>query len=308
MSLVSSFHTARSLHNACSRESAVTFSMPYIGIELELQAHDFEKGDRIGVGLGGKVFKAEWKSQKMPVAMKKVIHIDNVEEGRKLSCELGQEIEILSQLCHPNIIRFYGIVVLSDVYYMVTELAERKSLWDFFQHNPNPEGPRSFRWAKEIAAGVQYLHQQKCLHRNLKSSNVLLKEDLTAKICDFTKAKLTENLFAGTYTVQTNHTGSFQWLAPEAIKGEAQTEVSDVYSYGILLWELLTHKVPFEHLGLQIPGQEFQLQVKITSGERPPIPDGCGPKLASLIQRCWDQEPTKRPTITEVLFELEQGL
>lgn len=276
--------------------------LSHVGSEVgQLSAQDFEKGEKIGRGSGGLVYKGMWKVQGMPVALKKLIYFESDVQGRKSL----REVEILSKLCHPNVISYYGNVTFSDGYYMVLELAENGSLWDYFRKNPVPNLAQSWRWAREIATGVQYLHQQNCLHRDLKSSNVLLKEDLTAKIGDLATAKLMENVFES--TIQSSRTGTFQWMSPEAIRGKKVSSSWDVYSYGILLWELLTHMVPFEHLGLKIPGQEFQLQVKITEGERPPIPDGCDPKLASLMQHCWDEKPENRPSITEVLKELEQG-
>ncbi len=267
-----------------------------------MSADDFEKRDKIGGGTGGMVFRGVWMTNKaLPVAMKKLLHVDDVQ-----GLEICREVMLLRKLRHSNIIWYYGTVTLVDGYYIVTELAEKGSLWYFLRNHPDPDLQQSFRWAKEIARGVEYLHQYKCIHRDLKSGNVLLMVDLTTKICDFGSAKQvrTENVSC---TVQTSPTGTYQWRSPEAIRGKKASSSWDVYSYGILLWELMTHKIPFSHLNLRIPGEEFQLQMKICNGERPPIPDSCDPKLASVMRRCWSEEPGSRPTFTQVLADLEGG-
>ncbi len=278
----------------------VTDRLSILGTEEgALRAHDFENRDKIGGGTGGVVFRGEWTTKALSVAMKKLFHVEDAQ-----GLEICREVTILSKLRHPNIISYYGTVTLSDGYYIVTELAEEGSLWYFLRNHPDPDLHRSFRWAKEIARGVEYLHRCKCIHRDLKSGNVLLVED-HAKICDFGSAKhvQTENVS----TVRTSPTGTYQWRSPEAIHGKKASPSWDVYSYGILLWELVTHKIPFSHLNLRIPEQEFELQMKISNGERPPIPDSCKPTLASLMRRCWSEEPDSRPIFTQVLTDLEGG-
>ncbi len=264
-------------------------------------AHHFEKQDKIGGGTGGVVFRGVWTTKALPVAMKKLFHVSDAQ-----ALDICREVTILSKLRHSNIISYYGTVTLVDGYYIVTELVEKGSLWHFLRNHPDPDFQQSFRWAKEIARGVEYLHQYKCIHRDLKSGNVLLTDDLTAKICDFDSARK-HVLMKNVSTVQTSETGTYQWRSPEAIRGEKVSSAWDVYSYGIVLWELMTHKIPFSHLNLRIPGQEFQLQMKISNGERPPIPDSCDPKLASLMRRCWAEPPDSRPIFTQVLTDLEGG-
>ncbi len=262
-----------------------------------MQAHDFEKGDQIGTGTGGVVFRGVWTTKALPVAMKKLFHVDDAQ-----GLDICREVTILSKLRHPNIISYYGTVTLVDGYYIVTELAVKGSLWDFLRNNPDRDLQRSFRWATEIARGVEYLHQHEYIHRDIKSGNVLLMENLSAKICDFGSAKLTKNA-----SFQSFPTGTHQWKSPEATRGEEVSSSWDVYSYGILVWELVTHKIPFSHLNLRIPEEEYVLQMKISNGERPRIPDSCDPKLASLLRRCWAEDPGSRPTFTEILTDLERS-
>lgn len=130
---------------------------------------------------------------------------------------------MLKRLHHHNIIVYYGTVTLDDVYYIVMELAENGSLWDYL-HNAKAscilDLNQSLCWSKGIAAGVRYLHQQKLLHRDLKSPNVLLKEDTTAKIADFVLAKFTYDTSSVVSTPQSSVHGTHQWMSPEAIKSK----------------------------------------------------------------------------------------
>ncbi len=242
---------------------------------------DFSK--QIGRGSFSQVFQGVCNSK--PVAVKK-LSIGPSEE------RLRREIEI-SKLRHPNIISFFGSFTHEGSVYIITELAQ-KSLFDFLVEHPTPDHQRSFRWAKEIAAGVHYLHKNKIIHRDLKSGNVLLMADLTAKVCDFGSAKATDN----TITKQSQKTGTANWMPPEAIKEEDISQSWDVYSYGILLWELWTHKLPFTDVKL------YQLRGKVVGGLRPQIPRDCNPNISTLMQECWRDDYRSRPTFLAICSRL----
>ncbi len=247
---------------------------------------DFTKP--IGSGLFSQVFQGVCNSK--PVAVKKLY-------GRSSLERLRREIEI-RKLRHPNIISFYGSFTDEGFVYIVTELAQQ-FLFDFLKEHPIPNHQLSLRWAKEIAAGVQYLHKNRIIHKDLKSGNVLLMADLTAKICGFGSAIKTET----TTTQQTEKAGTIRWMPPEALKGEDISQSWDVYSFGILLWELWTHKLPFGDFK-----PNFLLS-KIVGGLRPPIPTDCNPRISLLMQECWREDRWSRPTfpaIRQILAESGQ--
>ena len=247
---------------------------------------DLEIGKVIGRGGGGIVYQGKCKSK--PVAIKE-LH-GGVDEER-----LQYEIERFSKLHHTNIISFYGAVTERNRVYVVTELAENGSLRDYLKSHPDPDLPQSLHWAMDIAKGVRYLHENSIIHRDLKSANVLLTADLTAKVCDFGIAKQTTNTTTKLTAVQ----GTCAWMPPEAFRGISGKQ-SDSYSYGILLWELSTRKIPFStEDGFLLPG-------KIMSGERPPIPDNCDPRLSRLMQQCWNEDRNSRPTFDRIVSILCQ--
>ncbi len=242
---------------------------------------DFSK--EIGRGAFSQIFQGVCNSK--PVAVKKLFERPSPEL-------LHRQIEI-SKLRHPNIISFYGSFTHEGLVYIVTELAQQ-SLFDFLNEHPIPNHQLSLRWAKEVAAGVHYLHKNKIIHRDLKSGNVLLMADLTAKVCDFGSAKSTDH----TTTKQTQRTGTPYWMPPEALKDEDISQSWDVYSYGILIWELWTHKLPFTDV------KPYLLPGKIVGGLRPPIPTDCNPRISELMQECWREDRRSRPTFHAICSRL----
>ncbi len=242
---------------------------------------DFSK--EIGRGSFSQVFRGVCNSK--PVAVKKLFVMPTEKNLRR-------EIEI-GKLRHPNIISFYGTFVHEGLVYIITELA-LESLFHFLQGDPFPDHQHSLRWAKEIAAGVHFLHENKVIHRDLKSGNVLLMADLTAKVADFGSAKATDN----TTTKPSQGTGTYHWMPPEAIKLDDISQAWDVHSYGILLWELWTHKLPFTDV------DSFRLPGKIVEGLRPPVPTNCNPRISELMQECWRENRKSRPTFHEILSRL----
>ena len=101
----------------------------------------------------------------------------------------------------------------------------------------------------------------------------------------------------------TNKIGTYQWMAPEVISGEQYSEQADVFSFGIILWELATRKPPYR----EKTGQQVAQEV-VKSGLRPPLPKKCPEQFLSLMQRCWDQSPDARPTFNRIIEELEKYL
>ncbi len=260
----------------------------------EISVGDLDIREKIGEGVSGQVHKGTWLSKSKPVAIKIMI-------GNPLT---EREVDTISKLHHINIVEFYGVAHLQHSLYIVTELADKGSLYHFMKREDNRGDPylsRNLYWAREIADGVRYLHDRDYVHRDLKSGNILLKDCganyWTAKICDLGLAREK----GSAVTVQTRSTGTVQWMPPEALGSQNPISMAwDVYSYGIVLWELLTHKIPFE----DVP--DIQLPNKIVNdGLRPEIPD-CHPRLASLMTNCWKKDRTERPRIQDIVPEVSR--
>lgn len=156
-------------------------------------------------------------------------------------------------------------------------------------------------WAKQCARGVAYLHSMRpkpLIHRDLKSPNLLLVAGgAHLKICDF--GTVTDKA-----TLMTNNKGSAAWMAPEVFEGSTYTERCDVYSWGIILWEMLARQQPFQNIELL-----YSIMWSVHTGHRPPLLEGCPAPVERLITACWDQSPARRPSmeeVVEVVEELEQ--
>ncbi|KAM4561183.1 mitogen-activated protein kinase kinase kinase 20 [Fundulus diaphanus] len=242
--------------------------------------------ENCGGGSFGSVYRARWISQDKEVAVKKLLKIEN-------------EAEILSVLSHRNIIQFYGAVVEAPNYGIVTEFASGGSLYDYLSSDESEKMDikQIMSWAAEIAKGMHYLHSEapiKVIHRDLKSRNVVLGADKVLKICDFGASKFLS------HTTHMSLVGTFPWMAPEVIQSLPVSETCDTFSYGVVLWEMLTREIPFKGLeGLQVAW------LVVEKNERLTIPSCCPPSFAELMRKCWTAEPKERPMFKQILCTLE---
>ncbi|XP_048755168.2 mitogen-activated protein kinase kinase kinase 20-like [Ostrea edulis] len=254
----------------------------------EIALDDLEFYERCGGGSFGSVYRAKWKSENVIVAVKKLLVLD-------------KEAHVLSLLSHRNVIQFYGAVMEEPNYCLVTEFAEKGSLFDYLQ---NPDNPMGFQhiltWAREIAQGMNYLHNEapvKIIHRDLKSKNVVISVQNVCKICDFGASR-----FMGS-TTKMSLAGTFPWMAPEVIQSQPVSDSCDAWSYGVVLWELLTHEVPYRGI------EGFQVAwLVVEKGERLTIPSTCPPCFAKLMRQCWNTDPKYRPNFKDILLTLHSML
>ncbi|XP_042558805.1 mitogen-activated protein kinase kinase kinase 20 [Clupea harengus] len=206
---------------------------------VQIRFNDISFHENCGGGSFGSVYRAHWVSQDKEVAVKKLLKIE-------------KEAEILSVLSHKNIIQFYGAILEAPNYGIVTEYASGGSLYEYLSSVESEEMNMGqvMTWAVDIAKGMHYLHSEapvKVIHRDLKSRNVVLTADKLLKICDFGASKFQS------HTTHMTLVGTFPWMAPEVIQSLPVSETCDTYSYGVVLWEMLTREVPFKGFeGLQV--------------------------------------------------------
>lgn len=152
--------------------------------------------------------------------------------------------------------------------------------------------------AIDIARGMNYLHNSipTVVHRDLKSSNLLVDKNWTVKVADFGLSRLKLETFLTTKTGK----GTPQWMAPEVLRSEPSNEKSDVYSYGVVLWELITQKVPWDTLNtMQVIGAVGFMDHRLE------IPSDADPQWSSMIESCWVSDPQRRPSFRELLERLQ---
>ncbi|XP_042191951.1 mitogen-activated protein kinase kinase kinase 20 isoform X3 [Callorhinchus milii] len=253
---------------------------------VKIRFDDLQFYENCGGGSFGSVYRAKWLSQDKEVAVKKLLKIE-------------KEAEILSVLSHRNVIQFFGAVLESPNYAIVTEYAPGGSLYEYLSSDES-EGmdmDQIMRWATEIAKGMHYLHMDapiKVIHRDLKSRNVVIAGDKVLKICDFGASRF------HSHTTHMSLVGTFPWMAPEIIQSLPVAETCDTYSYGVVLWEMLTREIPFKGLeGLQVAW------LVVEKNERLTIPSSCPVSFAELLRQSWVTDPKKRPSFKQVLGILE---
>uniref|UniRef100_A0A8C7PH24 Protein kinase domain-containing protein n=1 Tax=Oncorhynchus mykiss TaxID=8022 RepID=A0A8C7PH24_ONCMY len=253
---------------------------------VQIRFDDIHFYENCGGGSFGSVYRARWISQDKEVAVKKLLKIEN-------------EAEILSVLSHRNIIQFYGAILEAPNYGIVTEYAGGGSLYDYLSSAESEEMDlgQVMTWAMEIAKGMHYLHSEapvKVIHRDLKSRNVVVTADKVLKICDFGASRF------HSHTTHMSLVGTFPWMAPEVIQSLPVSETCDTYSYGVVLWEMLTREIPFKGLeGLQVAW------LVVEKSERLTIPSSCPTSFAELMRKCWVTEPKERPMFKHILTTLE---
>lgn len=254
-------------------------------------------GNKFASGAHSRIYRGIYKQRAVAVKMVR-IPIHKEETRLKLEQQFKSEVALLSRLYHPNIVQFIAACKKPPVYCIITEYMSQGTLRMYL----NKKEPYSLsaetilRLALDISRGMEYLHSQAVIHRDLKSSNLLLNDEMRVKVADF-----------GTSCLETQcheakgNMGTYRWMAPEMIKEKPYTRKVDVYSFGIVLWELTTALLPFQ--GMTPVQAAFAVAEK---NERPPLPASCEPALAQLIKRCWAANPWKRPDFSEIVTALEK--
>ncbi|XP_039637230.1 mitogen-activated protein kinase kinase kinase 7 isoform X1 [Perca fluviatilis] len=252
----------------------------------EINYEDIEVEEVVGRGAFGVVCKAKWKGK--DVAIKT---IESESERKAFSVELRQ----LSRVNHPNIVKLYGSC--NNPVCLVMEYAEGGSLYNVL-HGAEPlpyyTASHAMSWCFQCSQGVAYLHGMKpkaLIHRDLKPPNLLLVAGGTVlKICDFGTA-------CDIQTHMTNNKGSAAWMAPEVFEGSNYSEKCDVFSWGIILWEVITRRKPFDEIG----GPAFRIMWAVHNGTRPPLIKNLPKPIESLMTRCWSKDPSQRPSMEEIV-------
>ncbi|KAM0968172.1 hypothetical protein FF1_016628 [Malus domestica] len=263
--------------------------------EWEILWEDLQIGERIGIGSYGEVYRADWNGTE--VAVKKFLDQDF--SGDAL-VQFKCEVEIMLRLRHPNVVLFMGAVTRPPHFSILTEFLPRGSLYRLL-HRPNSQldERRRMRMALDVAKGMNYLHTSNptVVHRDLKSPNLLVDKNWNVKVCDFGLSRTKHHTFLSSKSTA----GTPEWMAPEVLRNEPANEKCDVYSFGVILWELATCCVPWKGLNpMQVVGAVgFQ-------NRRLEIPEEIDPVVAEIIRDCWQTEPNLRPSFSQLMVRLRR--
>ncbi|KAL8576599.1 hypothetical protein ACOMHN_025074 [Nucella lapillus] len=235
----------------------------------------------LGSGAQGAVFLGRLFGEE--VAVKKVRDIKET------------DIRNLRKLNHPNIISFKGVCTQAPCYCIIMEYCPYGQLYEVLRDGKEIPPALVLDWSKQIASGMNYLHSHKIIHRDLKSPNVLVAKNDVVKISDFGTSrewneKSTKMSFAGTVS----------WMAPEVIRNEPCNEKVDIWSYGVVLWEIITKEIPYK----DVDSSAIIWGVGSNSIHLP-VPDTCPEGFKLLMQQCWSAKPRNRPSFRQILMHLE---
>ena len=254
----------------------------------------------IGFGGSSDVYLGDYRGTE--VAVKKLRLLEAKKDYIK---EYKREVSSLVLLYHPYLVLLMGAIVEPFNLSIVTEYCKGGNLFDLLYKRPNIN--LSWELKKkillEIAIGMNYLHTNNppVLHRDLKSLNILL-TDKIEKSSDTTDIKISDFGLSRLYQkscILTGHLGTCYWMAPEIIVNKRYSTKVDVYSYGIIIWEVCTRKTPYSCMSQQ----QVQFYVSVKKG-RPNlkiIPNNTPPKIVQLMQMCWEHDPEKRPNFDYIV-------
>jgi len=273
----------------------------------------------VGVGAFGEVYRARlWGTE---VAMK-TLKMQAFKDSQTLLEELKKEVSIISQLRHPNVVLYIGACTMPPNVCILTEWCSRGSLYDVLHDfSVHIDAKLSIEIAMGIAQGMNYLHslEKKIIHRDLKSHNILVNKSFQVKVADFGLSHVRELQAKGSTSGSggedggvvhkgPRHYGIFgtpEWMAPEVMEGSIYTEKIDVYSFGVLLSELVTRQMPF-HDQFKIAGYMDVVDAVLDQGAIPTIPNWCSSLLGELIRACVNRNPADRPNFTDIILKLRE--
>uniref|UniRef100_A0A674NYN4 mitogen-activated protein kinase kinase kinase n=1 Tax=Takifugu rubripes TaxID=31033 RepID=A0A674NYN4_TAKRU len=235
----------------------------------------------VGSGAQGAVFLGKLHGQE--VAVKKVRNIKET------------DIKHLRKLKHPNIITFKGICTQAPCYCIIMEYCAQGQLYEVLRAGRKIQPCLLMDWAMGIAGGMNYLHLHKIIHRDLKSPNMLITYDDSVKISDFgTSKELSDK------STKMSFAGTVAWMAPEVIRNEPVSEKVDIWSFGVVLWEMLTGEVPYKDVDSSaiiwgVGNNSLHL----------PVPESCPDSFKLLLRQCWNCKPRNRPSFRQILLHLD---
>ncbi|XP_054858243.1 ephrin type-A receptor 1 isoform X2 [Eublepharis macularius] len=211
-----------------------------------------------------------------------------------------REATIMGQFNHPNIVRLEGVVTKRNPMMIITEYMENGALDTFLRENVDKFSPvQLVTLLQGIASGMTYLSDRNYVHRDLAARNILVSHNLQCKVSDFGLSRILENDVEGTYETKGGKI-PIRWTAPEAIAHRIFTSASDVWSFGIVTWEVFSYgDKPYGDMSNQ------EVMKSIEDGYRLPPPVDCPSILYELMKVCWSYDRARRPRFREIHAQLE---
>ncbi|XP_064607929.1 tyrosine-protein kinase CSK-like isoform X2 [Liolophura sinensis] len=251
-----------------------------------IPAQDLQLGEPLGDGEFGTVYKATYKGKTVAAKSLK-------ETTSKAVQSFLKEASVMTSLRHPNLVQLIGVVV-GEIIILVTEFMDKGSLVEYLRSRGRAviTKKQQIEFASDTCNAMAYLERKNLVHRDLAARNVLVNDHNIAKVSDF-------GLALGHNVNPTGGKFPIKWTAPEALRESKFTSKSDMWSFGILLWEIYSFgRVPYPRIPLA------DVVMHVEKGYRMEAPEGCPKEIYDIMMRAWKIQPEGRPTFQEVYQEL----
>lgn len=267
----------------------------------KINRYELQLGERLGAGQFGEVFAATW-AESIPVAVKVL------KDGTDVA-SFKRETDAMTKVIHENVVRFLGVCTEELPHYIIMELMDAGNLREFLMDEKGQDFnlEQLMGIARQVAVGMSHLAQMNVVHRDLRAENILLSFSgmlVKAKVADFGMARISDTY----YIASTNTKFPIKWTAPEAIRKARYSELSDIWSFGVTLWEIYTQGcVPY----YEIPIADVARKV-IDEGLRLRPPSGLPwsseevTQVQSICESCWAVKPNDRPTFSQLVDAIDQ--
>lgn len=268
----------------------------YIGKKLDGR---YEIKEIIGVGGMANVYRAYDSIDDRTVAVK--ILRDEHMQNDELLRRFRNESKAIAVLSHPNIVKVYDVSFNEDIQYIVMEYIDGITLKEYIEQQKVLRWKEAVHFTVQILRALQHAHDKGIVHRDIKPQNIMLLADGTIKVADFGIARFAR---ASQQTITDKAIGSVHYISPEQAKGDVTDEKSDIYSVGVMLYEMTTGKLPFDaESPVSVALQQIQSQPKTPRSINPDIPEG----LEDIIIRAMQKDPARRyQSAAEMLRDIDE--
>eukprot|EP00045_Choanoeca_perplexa_P009991 m.99625 g.99625 ORF g.99625 m.99625 type:complete len:691 (+) comp15104_c0_seq1:118-2190(+) len=260
----------------------------------ELSREEITMGKLLGSGQYGEVYQGHWVKFNRKVAVK-TLKTDTMNEQDFL-----KEADVMKRMKHENLVRLWGICSQGRPLFIVTEFMPNGNLLDYLRTDAGRveiDATAMMYCASQIAAGMCFLEEKRFIHRDLAARNCLVGHNLTVKLADFGLARFVRG---DVYEAKEGTRFPIKWTAPESLTLSVFTIKSDVWAFGVTLWEIATYG------GVPYPGVDYMHVLdKLESGYRMGRPEGCPLEIYQLMRQCWDVDPELRPSFHAIRERLE---
>ncbi|XP_061118541.1 tyrosine-protein kinase ABL1-like isoform X1 [Conger conger] len=253
----------------------------------EMERTDITMKHKLGGGQYGEVYEGVWKKYNLTVAVK-TLKEDTMEVE-----EFLKEAAVMKEIKHPNLVQLLGVCTREPPFYIITEFMTHGNLLDYLRecNREEVDAVVLLYMATQISSAMEYLERKNFIHRDLAARNCLVGENHLVKVADFGLSRL---MTGDTYTAHAGAKFPIKWTAPESLAYNKFSIKSDVWAFGVLLWEIATYGMsPYPGIDLS---QVYELLEKDYRMDRP---EGCPEKVYELMKACWKWNPAERPSFAE---------